>query len=435
MKCHLSGIRLTCCLLLLFTARSHLVCAQELSHLSAKYDKVSELITKKTDKLLCRLHTVSKSGDSVYQHSVAALNKDIGAATGKKLLRYDPLIDSISCASAYLSALPGVGAQPRLTQAVDGLTAAENKSTMVQSYWNTNCNRLKEQLTPKAFKALEKDIYYYRQQVNAYKAEINADRVQQKLLEQLAAEPAFQSFIVKNGFFGQLYNTQVAGSAGVISGLQTKDQLWNMVSQKLGSNTTAANPLNAVMANAGGQVSAAREKLNSITGGDLAMPDNFKPNSQKGKSFRKRLELMYTFSSQHNTYYLPSITDLGIAAGFKLTDNLVTGIGAAYKLGWGQPFKNIKITGEGVNLKSFVDGKLWRGFWLTGGYELNYLQSFSKLQALQNMAAWQKSGLLGLTRKYKAGKKEGKLQLLWDFLSYYQVPRGQAIQFRAGYSL
>jgi len=44
--------------------------------------------------------------------------------------------------------------------------------------------------------------------------------------------------------------------------------------------------------------------------------------------------------------------------------------------------------------------------------------------------------LIGLSKKYSVIKKlEGEMKLLWDFLSYQQVPRTQAILFRIGYAL
>ena len=57
---------------------------------------------------------------------------------------------------------------------------------------------------------------------------------------------------------------------------------------------------------------------------------------------------------------------------------------------------------------------------------MNYLQAFSKYEQLKNLSRWQRSGLIGLTKKYKVGKKENNLQLLWDFLSYHQVLRSPA---------
>jgi hypothetical protein len=53
------------------------------------------------------------------------------------------------------------------------------------------------------------------------------------------------------------------------------------------------------------------------------------------------------------------------------------------------------------------------------------------------LSKWQQSGLVGISKvisiKSKFFKKT-KLQLLWDFLSYEQVPRTQALKFRVGYN-
>jgi hypothetical protein len=52
-------------------------------------------------------------------------------------------------------------------------------------------------------------------------------------------------------------------------------------------------------------------------------------------------------------------------------------------------------------------------------------------------ASWQQSGLIGLSKiisvKTKFFKKT-RLQLLWDFLSYEQVPKAQPIKFRVVYN-
>jgi hypothetical protein len=59
------------------------------------------------------------------------------------------------------------------------------------------------------------------------------------------------------------------------------------------------------------------------------------------------------------------------------------------------------------------------------------------LQQLKGLQQWQQSGLLGISKivslKTKFFKKT-KLQVLWDMLSYHQVPRTQAVKFRVGYS-
>ena len=69
--------------------------------------------------------------------------------------------------------------------------------------------------------------------------------------------------------------------------------------------------------------------------------------------------------------------------------------------------------------------------------ELPGIRIPSPLGGGQERAAWQQSGLLGLSKvldvKNKYFKKT-KLQLLWDFLSYQQAPRTQPVVFRIGYA-
>jgi hypothetical protein len=89
-----------------------------------------------------------------------------------------------------------------------------------------------------------------------------------------------------------------------------------------------------------------------------------------------------------------------------------------------------------MGLRSFVEVKLKGQWYAMGGFEANYLSSFDKMEQLRNYDAWQQSGLAGISKKFGGGKKlNAKLQLLWDFLSYSQIPRRQAFLFRVGYVL
>ena len=116
-------------------------------------------------------------------------------------------------------------------------------------------------------------------------------------------------------------------------------------------------------------------------------------------------------------------------------------------MGWGSGlqhgFKGIHLTNEGIGLRSYLDikspikskGQLLNGVWISGGLEYNYLSSFRSLQELHsNIDVWQKSALLGISKKYKIGKKEGNMQLLYDFLHNQQTPPGTALKFRVGWN-
>jgi hypothetical protein len=86
-----------------------------------------------------------------------------------------------------------------------------------------------------------------------------------------------------------------------------------------------------------------------------------------------------------------------------------------------------------LELRSFVDIKAKGSIWLTGGFEYNYLQQFTSLRDIPHLDVWQRSALIGLTKKYRIGKRENNIQLLYDLLADTGTPRGQPFQFRMGW--
>src|SRR5207248_1174600 len=105
--------------------------------------------------------------------------------------------------------------------------------------------------------------------------------------------------------------------------------------------------------------------------------------------------------------------------------------------------RHIALSNEGVGFRSYLDMKLKGSFYASGGFEYNY-QPLTLTGSTPpptgggwEGAAWQQSGLVGLSKivsiKSKFFKKT-RLQLLWDFLSYQQVPRTQPVKFRVGYN-
>ena len=130
----------------------------------------------------------------------------------------------------------------------------------------------------------------------------------------------------------------------------------------------------------------------------------------------------------------PMTTDIGLSVGYKLNDKSVVGVGGSYKLGLGKNWNNVEISRQGIGLRSFVDYKIKGSFWLSGGGELNYRSQFQDLSIFDDYSPWQKSALLGLSKKYQIGKKfKGNLQLMFDFLHAQQIPHTQPIIFRVGY--
>jgi len=163
----------------------------------------------------------------------------------------------------------------------------------------------------------------------------------------------------------------------------------------------------------------------------------FKPNNQKTKTFAQRLEYGANFQFAKNNQLVPTTADIGVNVGYKLNDKSLIGIGISYKMGIGS-LQHIKITHQGLGFRSFIDWKLKKQFYVSGGYEVNYNAQFRNISQLTQYNDWQQAGLLGISMKVKVKTKwvKGtKLQLLYDFLYHQHTPVSQPIIFRIGYDL
>lgn len=95
------------------------------------------------------------------------------------------------------------------------------------------------------------------------------------------------------------------------------------------------------------------------------------------------------------------------------------------------------ITGQGAGLRSYIDINIKRSFYVSGGFEYNYQKPFNSLQQASSLNEWTRSGLIGVSRIVSVNSKvlkKTKVQILWDYLSYSQVPRTPEFKFRLGYS-
>jgi hypothetical protein len=256
----------------------------------------------------------------------------------------------------------------------------------------------------------------------------------------------FQDFMKKHSMLASLFRLPVDDPNDPtylqsLAGLQTRVQVNQLVQQQI----SAAGPgaLQQVRSNlqeAQTQLQALKDKLTQAVGrhsSDDELPD-FRPNGQRVKSFFNRIEVGTNMQSQKSDVFFPVTSDIGLSLGYKLHDKSVIGIGASYKIGWGTGFRHIAITSQGVGVRSFLDYQLKKTFWLSGGYEMNYRSAFNHVDQLKDLNGWQRSGLVGISKKLAMSTRffqSTKVQLLWDFLSYQQIPRTQPFVFRIGYNL
>lgn len=369
------------------------------------------------------------------------------------LSRYIPKLDTLTTSLKFFDQHPEwmgniKDAKQKIVDANDKLKELQSKvkcAEDIKIFLKERKQFLKEQLEKfgfaKELKKINKEVYYYSQQINEYR-EIFKDskKAEKKVLELLSKTKLFQDFMKKNGMLASLF--RMPGDMNdprfqaSLSGLQTRTQVNSLIQNQVaaaGSNGRQAISQNIQQARS--QLEQLKNKIGNVGGSsDDDLPD-FKPNGQKTKSFAQRLEYGMNLQTQKAQYYFPRTTDIGLSIGYKLNDKSVIGIGASYKLGFGSEWRNIHFSQQGAGLRSYMDWKLKGSIWVSGGMEMNYMKLFSSIDQLRDYDAWQKSGLIGISKKYQVSKKvKGKMQLLWDFLSYEQLPRTQPIVFRFGFN-
>ena len=419
---------------------------QQLTEQTTKY---LQKMQRREDRLRKKLSGVDSNaarqlfGNSQQQY--AALMQKIRTDTGSRNQTlsgtYMPYLDSLQGTMKFL----GVPGQ------VQALQAKMGDANQVQSFVQQRKQQISQYITQhtdlqgllgKQYAGLNKDAYYYSQQLRQYKEMWNnPDQLEQKALTILNKLPAFQTFMKNNSQLAGLFHLPGNyDSPEALAGLQTKDQVAQQIqSQVAAGGAGGAAALQSNMQSAESKLDGYKDKLGKLGqgNGDMDMPD-FKPNDQKTKTFWKRLEYGANFQTTHNNYYFPTITDFGLSLGYKLGNSNVIGVGASYKLGWGNGIQHVALSSQGMGLRSFLEIKIKSSFSATGGFEYNYTTPFTSFQDIRQIQRWTQSGLIGISKTVSMKSqffKQTKLQLLWDFLSYQQVPKTQAVVFRLGYNL
>ncbi len=283
---------------------------------------------------------------------------------------------------------------------------------------------------------IDKEAYYYLETLRNYK-ELFSDKkkAEEVALRILNKIPAFKKFMEQNSMLASMFRMPT-GAAAVRNqaGLQTRASIDAMIRERIGTRGP-----NVQQSLDRGEAELSKLKTEILkTGGsssDANIPD-FRPNMQKTKTFAQRLEYGSTLQLAKNSSYLPSTLDIGITVGFKLNERSIIGIGATYKLGVGS-IQHIQLSHQGIGVKSFVDWKLKKQFFITGGYELMYANTFKDFSILKQYDRWQQAGLVGITKKIKIKTKFMKgtcIQLLYDVLYRTHMPVSHPIVFRIGYS-
>jgi hypothetical protein len=424
--------------------------------------KMARREDKLRQKLAATDSTAAKNlfGGSAQQYADLSnhIQSDSGSRSTSFSGTYHPYLDSLQGSVAFLkqnpqlvnaggnnlSQLQGASSQLQALQAKMGDADAakafvQQRQQQIGAYLAQHTDL--QPLLGSTYAGMKQDVYYYSQQLRQYKEMWdNPDQLEQKALGLLNKLPAFQTFMQKNSMLAGLFRLPGNyGSTAALSGLQTKDQIAQQIQSQVSANGpggTAALQTN--LESAESQLDNYKSKLGSLGSGngDMDMPD-FKPNDQRTRTFWKRLEYGANFQTTRNNYMFPTVTDFGFSLGYRLGHSNIVGVGASYKLGWGNGINHIAFSSQGVGLRSFLQIKIKGSFSASGGFEYNYNTPFTSYQQIKQLQYWTKSGLIGVTKTISMKSrifKKTSLSLLWDFLSYQAVPKTQPIVFRLGYT-
>ena len=330
------------------------------------------------------------------------------------------------------------------------LEKAENQTEAIEQF----IKERKKQLIELAFQQIgkskylvkiNKESYYYAESIKNFREIFrDSEKAEETAVTILNKIPAFQKFMQQNSQLASLFGQPGATSSSAnLAGLQTRASVNALIQNQIasgGPNAQQAFSQNIHAAQA--ELTKLKDELlNSALGGvggseGGELPD-FKPQMQKVKTLKQRMVYNLNFQFAKSNNLMPSSTEIGLMAGFKINDKSVIGLGGSWKIGMGS-IQHIQITQESVGLRSFIDWKLKKQFFVSGGYEMDYNTQFKNIEQLKNYDAWQHSALLGITKKISIKSKwfkESNLSLLHDFLYRKKIPNSQPFVFRVGYSI
>lgn len=327
-------------------------------------------------------------------------------------------------------------------QKFDSLSKTINDAEYIEKFIKTRKSELLNEVIKytgksKYLEKINKESYYYIETLKNYKELFSGTKkIEESVTMILKKFPAFQKFMKENSELASLFpllqdNT---GRAQSFEGLQSRASIDALIQQQISTaGPNSQMQIQQTLARAHAKINELKDKVNSLGGNssDFEMP-SFKPNEQKTKTFLQRIEFGSNLQFAKSNNYMPATTEMGMSVGYRLNEKSRIGFGAGYNMGLGT-IRHLKITNQGICLRSFVDYKIKNSLFISGGYELNYKPSLNSIGQYQ---VWQSSGLIGLSRKYTISNKfKGNMRLLWDFLSYQQVPKSQPLVYRIGYTI
>ncbi|HSC54261.1 MAG TPA: hypothetical protein VLC98_11585 [Phnomibacter sp.] len=425
----------------------------------AKYERKLSKVFQQSDSLQRLAQQYMDKADPEYWlHRLQANDSLLSAlGTGPYLQRLDSLKGMLKFLDQDINNIPALQSLAAMKARLGITQEYQQQLDEKMSYWKQllTVEGLTDKYLPASFKKLQSEVLAYKSQVAQWKETLNDPaKMETGMLKLLNKLPAFQKFMQQNGELARLFGSPNTGAGGVgtasMAGLQTMQGMQQLLQQRFGGQAqqmvqqqlqAGMGQMNQIQS---GLQNGLNNVLNTIPQGGAWGNTQLSPYQQeqadlKAQPLGKHFEFGWNLQTGSLMRAAPSSTDLGLSLGYKINPKSVIGIGVAYKFSLGS-WDKIEFHHEGVGLRSFIDwrisppkAKIFANMWISGGFEMNYWQRIANLSQLKSLA-WQQSGLVGLTKKVKTGKKTMKMQLLWDFLNSSSSAENIPIQFRIGYN-
>lgn len=293
--------------------------------------------------------------------------------------------------------------------------------------------KTRDRKTP-GLKSIQKQTFYSNEKIKTFKQISDEPSVaEEKALEYLQGKEGFDEYLsytegksMKN--LGSLSTDELEKM-----GYQTKRKVQANLQKKLGSD------LMGLQNKMGGQVKDYQDKLQdikevkntakqakaSVKGLQHTEKPAFKVNPMRGLPFYKRIAQQYNWqTTRASNDGKPAVFSFSYLAGFKHTAKLSYGLGVATSIGLGSNWNNVRISFEGVGLRSYAAWQWQYGIGAYAGYERMYKQAVfvtkEETTAMlnethHNKKAYNEAVLIGLTKAYRINDKmNGSIQVLYD---------------------
>ncbi|MBE9668118.1 hypothetical protein [Mucilaginibacter boryungensis] len=414
--------------------------------LERQQKRLLKRLTRREQRFAAKLKQKDSAAYDRYSHqllsydSIQKLSQPDSAMLAKTATRHNASIDSLKAIRSFIqnkSSALNTNTQlpttdPKLSQLQSQLNYRSYINDLIYQRTNTLQSIAGSNNMP-AFTGIQKQVYYAKQKMNVFKEmEEEPTKAEDQAMEYLQGTDGFDKYMDKaTAGPNSMQNLGPNATAADLQkmGLQTKQQVQAALQQRFGSNLSGLSP------KMGDQIKSFQDKTQNINTAKQSLQSlrhlkhinrpSFKINPMRGLPFWKRIEKQYNFQTTRATIDgAPAILQLSAMAGYRQSPKLSYGIGVVEATGLGQSWTDLRLSFQGVGLRSYTAWQWQYGIGIYAGYERLYKQAaFSNTTSTDQTSApslhstntYNESILIGLTKNYHINDKwNGTIQVLYD---------------------